>query len=451
MSYYTNPQSVPPPDGTISRSSIKGLARVLGAAVLLSASSLVGAQTYPTDVANTVTVTVPGTVVDPTPGNNTATDTNTLSASADLVITKTRTSDSPALAGSTVTYNIVVSNDGPSTAFGATIADTVPTQLGGVTWTCTASGTSSCGTASGSGDISLLANVVPGAGNTITIAVTGTAPTSGTIDANTATVTPGTGTTDPDETDNASTSPAIPVTAVADLSMAKTLTSATPVRPLSTVTYELVVSNAGPSAAVGAMIVDNVPAELTDVTWTCSAGAGSSCGSASGSGNAISLTADIPSGSNVTITVTGTAPASGTIGANTATVSPPDGTTDPDPGDDSDTVNPIDLTPLQADIAVTKSDGASTYTPGGTASYTITVTNAAGPDAITGISVSDTLPAGVTLSGAWSCSASAGSACSAASGGSAGDSAISLTVDLDVGGTVTITVPVSFSADPAAY
>jgi uncharacterized repeat protein (TIGR01451 family) len=104
----------------------------------------------------------------------------------------------------------------------------------------------------------------------------------------------------------------------------------------------------------------------------------------------------------------------------------------------------------QADLSITKSDGSGTYTPGGTASYVLVVGNA-GPDAVTGAVVTDTLPAGATLSAPWTCAASGGSACAAASGGTAGGNSISVSVDLINGGQATITVPVSFSADPAAY
>ncbi len=104
----------------------------------------------------------------------------------------------------------------------------------------------------------------------------------------------------------------------------------------------------------------------------------------------------------------------------------------------------------QADLSITKSDGSGSYTPGGTASYVITVSNA-GPDPVTAAQVTDTLPAGATLSAPWTCTASVGSVCSAASGGAAGGSGVSLGVNLINGGQATITVPVSFSADPAAY
>ncbi len=104
---------------------------------------------------------------------------------------------------------------------------------------------------------------------------------------------------------------------------------------------------------------------------------------------------------------------------------------------------------LQADVSITKSDGSATYTPGGSTTYVITVSNA-GPDSVTDAIVSDTLPNGATLSGPWSCVATAGT-CGAANGGTSGDQAISLTVSLDAGGQATINVPVTFSANPADY
>lgn len=102
----------------------------------------------------------------------------------------------------------------------------------------------------------------------------------------------------------------------------------------------------------------------------------------------------------------------------------------------------------QADLSIVKSDGAATYTPGGTASYTLTVTNN-GPDAANAAQISDNLPTGVSLSGPWTCSASNGSC--PASGGAIGDTAVSLNLSLNNGGSATITVPVRFAADSAGY
>ncbi len=104
----------------------------------------------------------------------------------------------------------------------------------------------------------------------------------------------------------------------------------------------------------------------------------------------------------------------------------------------------------QSDLSITKSDGSGTYTPGGTATYTLQVINN-GPDAVTNATVTDTLPNGTTLRGAWTCSATSGSTCAAASGGAAGGNAVNVGVNLVNGGQATISVPVSFSNNPGAY
>ena len=103
----------------------------------------------------------------------------------------------------------------------------------------------------------------------------------------------------------------------------------------------------------------------------------------------------------------------------------------------------------QASVSITKTDNSPTYIPGTEATYLITVANA-GPDAATGIAISDTLPAGVTLSGAWSCNATGGS-CGSASGGAPGETEVSVVLDLEPDGQAEISVPVQFSSDPSDY
>jgi uncharacterized repeat protein (TIGR01451 family) len=93
-------------------------------------------------LSNTATVTAPGGVTDPTPGNNSATDTDTLSPQADLSITKTD-GVTTATPGGSLTYTITASNAGPSNATGATVADTLPAALTG-TWTCVGAGGGTC-------------------------------------------------------------------------------------------------------------------------------------------------------------------------------------------------------------------------------------------------------------------------------------------------------------------
>jgi Domain of unknown function DUF11 len=83
---------------------------------------------------------------------------------------------------------------------------------------------------------------------------------------------------------------------------------------------------------------------------------------------------DLPANASVTFsfTVQISPLATGTY-INTATVSPPAGVTDNDPGNnsatDSDTLTP------QADLSITKTDGVTSVVPGTVDTYTITVTN----------------------------------------------------------------------------
>jgi large repetitive protein len=138
--------------------------------------------------------------------------------STDLSVTKSdgRTS---AFRGSVLTYAVVVTNTGAAVT-GAIVNDAVPrvlvgvtgsttAPLSGVTWTCTASTGSSCGTASGTGAITnRLVDLLNG--GTATFTVTGTVPLSarnGASLTNTATVTAPTGATDTNTANNSASDP----------------------------------------------------------------------------------------------------------------------------------------------------------------------------------------------------------------------------------------------------
>src|SRR5262249_62158830 len=61
----------------------------------------------------------------------------------------------------------------------------------------------------------------------------------------------------------------------------------------------------------------------------------------------------------------------------------------------SSTDEPVSVSPPQADLQITKTDGKTTAVPGSTNTYTIVVTNA-GPSSVTGATVTDTFPANFT-------------------------------------------------------
>ena len=121
-----------------------------GATATYTLSAVVGAAATGT-VTNTATVAAPVGVVDPVVSDNASSDTDTLTPSVDLSITKTDGVAS-VVPGSSTTYTISVANSGPSSAVDAQIIDVLPPEITAATWGCTAAGGATCGTPSGAGD-----------------------------------------------------------------------------------------------------------------------------------------------------------------------------------------------------------------------------------------------------------------------------------------------------------
>ena len=366
------------------------------------------------NLVNTATVTVPGGVTDPNPGNNSATDTDTPNPIADLAITKTdgAVSTTP---GAPITYTVVATNNGPSAVTGATVADTVPATITSPAWTCVASAGSSC-PASGSGNISALVNLPVGGTATFTLTGTVSASASGLL-SNTATVTVPAGTTDPTPGNNTATDVDNLVPQVS-LAVAKTDGSAT-YTPGGSATYTVTVTNGGPSEASNVTITDPLPAGVTlSANATCTTSGTAICGTvtgttgqasfgttgasiAAGAGNSLLFTVPVAFASGMM-----TDPLDNTATATDLAASGPGSTAT---GTDTDTRSVV------VALTVLKDDGATTYTPGSTATYAITVQNTGTSDAID-VTLADALPPGVTLTANATCSANGTSSCGTVTG-----------------------------------
>lgn len=195
----------------------------------------------------------------------------------------------------------------------------------------------------------------------------------------------------------------IPICLSDDLSVTNSdgKTTATQGQPT---TYTIVVTNNGVDILNGASVVDTFPAMLTNVTWTCTASAGSSCAVASGTGS-INTTGTLQPGGTLTYVATGTvsATATGTL-TTTVTVATPTGITDPTLA--NNTATDSDSLPT-ANLGVTvTANPTPTVAPGANEVYTVTVSNT-GPDDAGATTVRDTLPTGATFVSAtgtgWSC------------------------------------------------
>jgi uncharacterized repeat protein (TIGR01451 family) len=179
----------------------------VGGSATFTLNGTVPANTSATTLVNTAAVAAPAGTSDPTPGNNSATDTDTIVRPVDLSITKTDGATN-VNRGTQVRYTIVVSNAGPNAVTGATVNDTFPNQLSGtINWTCATTAGATCGGgATGSGTINRTVNMP--VGSTITFATTSgsvSTITLATALTNTASVTAPSGFVDTNPANNSAT------------------------------------------------------------------------------------------------------------------------------------------------------------------------------------------------------------------------------------------------------
>jgi uncharacterized repeat protein (TIGR01451 family) len=171
-----------------------------------------------------------------------------------------------------------------------------------------------------------------------------------------------------------------------DLSITKT-DGRTTASPGQALTYALVATNAGPNAVVGATVTDVFPASLTGVAWTCVSAGGGAC-PGSGSGN-INHSVNLPIGATVTYNVTATVTANPQSLSNTATITPPAGTGDTNPANNSATDTDVLICASEVPIVPDGRVGTGTIGAGATAwyaaslhlggSYSVEFKNAIGP------------------------------------------------------------------------
>jgi uncharacterized repeat protein (TIGR01451 family) len=373
-----------------------------------------------TPAANfTGTATIGYTITNGNGGKATSLITITVMPVADVGVSKA--GPATVFAGTNFSYTISVTNIGPASASNVVASDVLPTNV--VYVSASAGGTTNAGVVSWT-----LETMALHATTNLTLTVT--APAGGTI-TNSATVT--SSTTDTNSVNNTSPPVGTTVTPVADLGVGKAGPGA--VFAGTNFSYEIWVTNLGPSVAAGVVVTDSLPA---GVVFDGASGNWATNGVGLVTWSLGSLT----NGQVTNVTVTVIAPAGGTL-TNTATVSSPTG----DPNLTNNTSAPVGTTVVPvlaiADIGVAKTGPAYVF-PGTNFSYTITVTNA-GPSTAGGVVVTDTLPAGETFVLASGGGVNNGGVVSWTLGNmSAGQTSnLTLTVRAPAGGTLTNTATVS--------
>ncbi len=368
----------------------------------------------------TNTASVSGALTDPDRGNNTATASGAVTASADLRMAKTFAPAAP-VAGTSVTYTLTTTNDGPSTARDVTITDPIDE---GVTFVSATLGGDPCGFDDGVVRCAV-GSLAPGQAAAATVVVV--------LDAAAATVqnsaVVSSSTSDPDPDDNAA-SAHFKAEDVADLSLTKSVSPGS-VAAGETVTFSLGVTNAGPSVADDAVLVDALPEGLDLQSVTAPAGA--VCEQVQ-PGRVECRWASLPVGQAEPVTVRAVVRPEAPAGSltNTASVAAP--AADDDTGDNSASAT-FGVT-QSADLSISKTPVPATGVPGTSQSFSIVVRNP-GPSVARGVSVTDPIPLGLLRPS----TATAG--CAVASAVLACDLG-----DLAVGEEVSVTL--SGTVDPAA-
>ena len=381
-----------------------------------------------TVISNTASIS--SATIDPAPGNDSATATTTVNASADLSVIKSGPPE-PVTAGSDLIYTITVMNNGPSDAQNVSVSDPLPA---GTTFVSATPSIGSCaGTATVTCSLGVVAAGVPA---TITLVVhVGSGVAAGTLITNTASAT----STTPDPSPGAESGSAVnQVLASADVALTKT-DSPDPVTAGNNITYTLTAANNGPSDAQDVSVTDALGGGATFVSlappagWTCSVPQVGTTGNVTcnipalpaGASDVFTLVVHVdpqlPDSfvlSNTAFAVTTTFEsdlANDVAGAATTVTVPP---------------------PPSADLAVTKTDSPDPVTAGNNITYTITVANN-GPSQAENASASDTLPPGTTFVSATpsqgSCAGTATVSCALGSIASGASATVTLVVQVGPG------------------
>ena len=440
-----NPVAACPTNWAVSNSAVSGtlstfpnlanvVVQITGNFAVSGASSL----------TNTASITPAPGMTDPMPDSNQSSISTSMSYVADLVVTKTQSSD-VYVSGAPVTYSMTVTNIGPSAADGALLSDylmpggTADYMKATLTFVrCTATGGAECpdfsAFANYSGSIynpqlfSVTVPKLPSKG-VLTIVYDMVAQddrtprcdtTAGEIRNNFSATVPR-GVVDPNGNNNSAQvvirAPAAPACPVTDLAVTKSQSTNTYVSG-APVTYTMTVTNIGPSDADGALLSDSVMGDGTSgplladfVYGSCSPTGAAECpdfspfATTSGGTYVPQLFSvyvpKFPVGTTLTITYTmtardGAAPPCGTqAGAirNTFSATPTNGVVDRTPNNNTAVVSiptPAAAACPKTDLAVTKTQSTNVLVPGVPFKYTMTVVNN-GPSAADGTLLSDDL------------------------------------------------------------
>ena len=369
--------------------------------------------TIEVDGSESVSVTAQGTTTGAQTGSyrvvsaeglsdTTTTETTVLPGGLEV----TKTGDAEVAIGSQVTYTIEVTGTGTGASTGVRLVDTVPTGMSFVS-------SDPASTRSGSQVSFSLGTLNPDEDSSVTITLQADQTGSWT---NQVTATSAEGATASAE---ATTQVVQPVLAITKTGPATALLNAD-------FDYTITVTNSGDGTATGATVVDTLPTGLTYVS-------SSPTGTASGSTVTWNL-GNIAPGDSETITLTVRATEGGAK-ANTVVASSGGNILRPEATASTNILVP--------GITLEKTGRAAMFV-GNQATYTLTATNS-GNAPLTGVTITDTIPAGLTYESSSPSGTESGSTVTWDIGSLAvgGNATVTITLEADAEGTVTNSASVS--------
>ena len=398
---------------------------VAGSVTYTAACSISAAATG--TLSNTATVASAAT--DPTPGNNSATDNDTLVGAADIAIGKTVNNATPTL-GSNVVFTVTATNNGPSNATGVVVNDLLPV---GLAFVSAVPSTGSYNSTTGAWTVGALGN-----GASATLAITATVNRIQSM-LNQASKSAA-GEADP-RGDNNSAAVRLNGMPLIDIQVSQSADDSTPAVN-QIVTFLVTARNAGPANATGVTLNSNLPAGLSHVGNTPSQGTYTP-------GTGTWSVGSLAAGATATLTLQ----MMNTVATPVVQTFTKTASTEQDLVTGNDAASVV-LNPAapQVDLALTKLTMQDPVASGLNFSYAIVASNLSATGG-TGVVVTDTLPAGVTLVSAastqGSCTGTTTVICNLGTLPGGGSATINLVVTKTVGGKVLNTaMATGAEADP---